>query len=632
MFHNYPYTDAHELNLDWIIDKIKHIDDTMKETEEFMEAAQAAQEGAETAQEAAETAQGKAEDAQEAAETAQGKAEDAQEAAEDAAEQAVINAEAVVADTLTQINLLQARVDNIIPDGTQTAGNTELLDIRVGADGHIYDSAGNAVRGQVDDLNGEIDNIYSIFSNGYTVFDPDSFTAGSVNLLDGTVTFTTPPATSIIDKHAIMVKLRTDKVKLEVDNGFKVRGVIYDADGVYDSYFNWINNPSSYPADLQNKQGMYVRVYAMKTDGSTLTQEEYDALDSVYDITCENVDVRYALSEKAFAEKTQTNGNYTDFDAIVSNGAYLCNSTLDNGYKGTANYQGILNVFTWNHTNNYGSMQMYQEWDGKVFTRTKWSGTWTSWQALPTGENIKLFGKKIVNFGDSIFGNMRPPQDVSTAIAKLLGATVYNLGFGGCRMSSNSANWDAFSMYQLAHSIATNDFSVQDAVDVDNVPGMPTYFTQTRTLLKSIDFSDVDIVTIAYGTNDFTAGVPVSNSDPDDTDTFAGALRYSIEQLLGAYPNLRIFVCTPTYRFWMDGGGVFTDDSDTHVISGQTLLDFVTSVKNVAEEYHLPAIDNYYELGVNKFNRSEWFNPNDGTHLNHDGCVLIAHHMANELF
>lgn len=166
MFHNYPYTDAHELNLDWIIAKIKHIDDTMKETEEFKEAAQAAQTGAETAQEnaeiaqgkaedaqeAAETAQGKAEDAQEAAETAQGKAEDAQEAAEAAAAAAVEDAEEVVQNTLNQINVLQARVDNIIPDGTQTEGNTELLDIRVAANGTIYSSAGDAVRGQITEL------------------------------------------------------------------------------------------------------------------------------------------------------------------------------------------------------------------------------------------------------------------------------------------------------------------------------------------------------------------------------------------------------------------------------------------------------------------------------------------------
>jgi lysophospholipase L1-like esterase len=120
--------------------------------------------------------------------------------------------------------------------------------------------------------------------------------------------------------------------------------------------------------------------------------------------------------------------------------------------------------------------------------------------------------------------------------------------------------------------------------------------------------------------------------DRYDTTTACGALRYSIETLLTAFPQLRIFILLPTYRFWMDETGSFQEDSETRTSNGKTLIEYSQAIRNVAESYNLPVIDNYKQLGINKFNRTQYFPSNDGTHHNENGRKVIAAHLAKKLW
>lgn len=69
------------------------------------------------------------------------------------------------AERQTEIAVERARIDNIValPEGS-TTGDAELLDIRIGADGVMYDSAGSALRMQIsgakDELAQEISYLY----------------------------------------------------------------------------------------------------------------------------------------------------------------------------------------------------------------------------------------------------------------------------------------------------------------------------------------------------------------------------------------------------------------------------------------------------------------------------------------
>lgn len=236
-----------------------------------------------------------------------------------------------------------------------------------------------------------------------------------------------------------------------------------------------------------------------------------------------------------------------------------------------------------------------------------------------------LRGKTIVCFGDSLFGRDRGDDSAPAIIAERTGATVYNAGFGGCRMSVHPTfGYSAFSMWALAESIAENDWTEQEAQASSGSDSFP----EQLALLKNIDFNDADIVIIHYGTNDFTAGggVPIDNpADPYDCATLCGALRYSVEKLTDAYPHLQIHVSLPVYRFWTEDGAV--QYAEDYVRHNRTLPDFNEALRKTAAEYNLPVIDGYNGMGVNRDNAAAYLS--DGTHLNADGRRLFGEYIAD---
>lgn len=245
---------------------------------------------------------------------------------------------------------------------------------------------------------------------------------------------------------------------------------------------------------------------------------------------------------------------------------------------------------------------------------------------LPSPPASRLAGKTLVCFGDSITGMFAAPTDYPSIIAKLTGMTVYNLGMEGCRMSHHTDQYyDAFCMYRLADAVATGNYSLQEAA----IGHTGSYAAERVAALKSIDWTKVDYVTVFYGTNDIQGGIALDNANnPKDTMAYLGAARYALEKLWGAYPNLKIMLLSPIYRYW-DAEQIDSDDKT--FVGGKHFYDFVAGLLQLANDYKVPAVDLYHTLGFNRFNRTYYFSSSDGTHPNEIGRKLIGSKISGKL-
>lgn len=231
-------------------------------------------------------------------------------------------------------------------------------------------------------------------------------------------------------------------------------------------------------------------------------------------------------------------------------------------------------------------------------------------------------GKTIVNFGDSIFGNIIGETSVSGFLAERTGATVINCGFGGTRMTKreSATGYDSFDFPSLVQSIVAEDFTAQD--NARSSYQLPSNYKTNLQNLKDVNWGKVDVITLNYGTNDYTSNVPLED--------FKATAIENIGAFMAKYPHIVFVLLTPTWRFWYNTDGTYMEDGTQRVNGANNLVAFCEADKEIASSLNINLID-VYNIGINKYNYSHYFNTTDGTHHDTNGRLRLAEYIGRQL-
>lgn len=146
--------------------------------------------------------------------------------------------------------------------------------------------------------------------------------------------------------------------------------------------------------------------------------------------------------------------------------------------------------------------------------------------------------------------------------------------------------------------------------------------------LVAKDYSDVALVTIAYGVNDARTGVPLGTVNSTDITTFAGALNKLLQKIYTDNPECRVLVLAPLQRLTVTDFGIATPNAN-----GNYLIDFVNMCKAIAEKRSTAFLDQYRCSGINQTNL--YYYTVEGVHPVNQGFARIRNAVIgilDELF
>jgi lysophospholipase L1-like esterase len=250
----------------------------------------------------------------------------------------------------------------------------------------------------------------------------------------------------------------------------------------------------------------------------------------------------------------------------------------------------------------------------RAFLRTFGFGAAGLGTALWAGSRNTMRGGCYLQLGTSISAGTGSTHGgaAPSIIGERLGMFAVNGAFpGACAGQHKFPVLNPVSLYAISSAIASGDWSAQQRT------GEPVHDSSLGNL-QATNFPSVTHIGLEYGANEFRYDRPIGSDDDVGSETFKGALNYSIGLLRKSCPTARIFLITP---WWLPT----YDDRDSDVYPnelGSFLRDYIAAMLRVADMNRVPCLDLFHSSGVGKTNYRAL--THDGLHPNNWGVLLRA--------
>lgn len=501
------------------------------------------------------------------------------------------------------LSATEARIDNIIAGPAPSA--EEIVDARLGADGVTYPSLGDAIRDQVSDLKSAISDMDVLSTSAYKHAYGNMSNNGTWNNLNSNFQHIVLPIKS---GDAIITSFRET-----VNIGF-LKTYTAPVNGASIDY----SSATGFTAKLE--VGLSERQYIAPSDANFIVIENirYGTTTPIYKVEINGYDYAVALNkhianiEKAiYGERIFTSWEMgtinADTGADVSSTTRVRTGNIDpkNGIKikvGTDRKLRCVEYYSDNTASGYA-------WSAEDFV----------YYPKENVSYVRFFGGRTDDatltdpaYESGFFKLYYIDSDENTPLWFALGDSITQ-GFysanGSLASSITPNSWANIAAYKSKYLI--KNYAVGGSGYVHN--GTVLDQLNARDHVDTIDFSDADFVTLAYGVNDWKYEEPLGTMDDDVAvgGTIISNMRYVIEKILSDNPLAKLFIITPIncskYGTQANNWGI-----GYSFPNNGTLETIYEAEKTVAEYYGIELIDLTHNSVVNRISAPSLLS--DGVH------------------